>query len=194
MALRILFVAVGFAAGSIPFGLLFTRWLIGADVRAAGSGNIGATNVTRVAGKKIGAAVLACDVLKGALPVIASRVVLPAETATHAEVALAAALGHVFSPWLRFKGGKGVATAFGGMAVLVPWAALVGAVIYALLVARLRVSSVGSLAGAAASACIAQLLEPPAAYRLYALAVLLLILVTHRGNIRRLMRRSERRV
>src|SRR6185436_6498621 len=128
------------------FGVLITRWKMGVDVRSQGSGNIGATNVARVAGKKLGVLVLLLDALKGAGPAWAAVLLTPGERWLHAAVALAAFLGHVFPPWLRFKGGKGVATGLGVLLVLEPWAALGGFAVYAVLFAVWRVSSVGSLA------------------------------------------------
>src|SRR5204863_5129238 len=99
-------VVLGYLAGSIPFGVLLTGWFANKDVRAAGSGNIGATNVARVAGKKIGAVVLLLDAAKGALPVVLAMHLQPAEYRVHVAVALAAFLGHVSPGWLKLKGGE----------------------------------------------------------------------------------------
>ena len=139
--LAALLVVAGYFSGSVPFGVLVTRKLKGVDVRSQGSGNIGATNVARVAGKKVGVAVLLLDAAKGALPVLLARLFLPGFFWAHAAVALAAFLGHVFPVWLGFKGGKGVATALGVLVVLVPYGALAGFVVYALLFAAFRVGS-----------------------------------------------------
>ncbi len=157
-------VALGYVAGSIPFGVLLTRWRAGVDVRSRGSGNIGATNVARVAGRKLGLLVLALDALKGTLPVLLSLWLVPGEPRLHAGVGLAAFLGHVFPVWLKFQGGKGVATALGVLAVLVPWAALCGALVYVLVFSVLRVSSVGSLAGGTSAVVAAFLLPGPREY------------------------------
>ncbi|MCI0574380.1 MAG: glycerol-3-phosphate acyltransferase, partial [Myxococcaceae bacterium] len=125
-----LLLVAGYLCGSVPFGVLVARWLRGVDVRQRGSGNIGATNVARVAGKRLGLVVLLLDALKGAAPVVLARALLPGEAALQAAAGLAAVLGHVFPVWLRLRGGKGVATALGVAAVLVPWAALAGAGVY----------------------------------------------------------------
>jgi glycerol-3-phosphate acyltransferase PlsY len=184
---------LGYFAGSIPFGVLLTRWLRGVDVRAGGSGNIGATNVTRVAGKKVGAMVLLLDALKGALPVVLALWLLPGQPRAHALVGLVAVLGHVFPVWLKLKGGKGVATALGVLVVLVPTAALAGAAIYAGVVAAWRVSSVGSLTAGLTAVGVAAFTARAPEYALLAAAFFVFMLWTHRGNIHRLLRHTERR-
>ncbi|MFZ5470218.1 MAG: glycerol-3-phosphate 1-O-acyltransferase PlsY [Myxococcota bacterium] len=189
-----LLVAAGYLAGSIPFGVLLTRALKGKDVRAEGSGNIGATNVARVAGKKVGAVVLVLDAAKGALPVLVAARLLPAEPWVHAATGLAAFIGHVFPVWLRLKGGKGVATALGVLGVLLPWAALAGAIVYVALVAAFRVSSIGSLAGGLTAVAVAFFHQRLLPYSLLAGLLFALMLFTHRGNLVRLWRRTERKV
>src|SRR4051812_1167920 len=119
----VLAVIVAFLAGSIPFGVLFAR-ARGVNIREHGSGNIGATNAAHVLGKKVGALVLLCDAAKGALPVLGARWLMPQRlpgddwTWGVAAVGLAAFIGHLAPPWLRFRGGKGVATGFGVMVAL----------------------------------------------------------------------------
>jgi len=194
VGLSLALVALGYFAGSIPFGVLLTKWFAGKDVRAGGSGNIGATNVARVAGKKIGAAVLLLDAGKGAAPVLLALQLQPAEYRVHAAVALAAFLGHVFPVWLKFKGGKGVATAAGVLAVLVPLAAAAGFAVFAVLVAIFRVASIGSLAGGVTALGVSFFLGKPIEYPLLGVALLLMMVFTHRGNISRLLKRSENKV
>lgn len=183
----------GYLAGSVPFGVLLTRWLRGVDVRQSGSGNIGATNVTRVAGKKLGAVVLLLDALKGALAVALALWLMPEAPRVHAAVGLAAFLGHVYPVWLKLQGGKGVATALGVLVVLVPLAALSGALVYAGLVAAWRVSSVGSLAGGMTAVAVASLTALAPEYAWLSALLFALILWTHRSNILRLLRHTERR-
>lgn len=187
-----LLVAVGYLGGSIPFGLLLAARFAGKDVRAEGSGNIGATNVARVAGKKLGALVLLLDALKGALPVLAAVRLAPDEPLLHVAVGAAAFLGHVFPVWLRFRGGKGVATALGVLLVLLPGAALVGFVTWALVLAVTRVSSLGSLLGGLLAITSAFLLGAPRPSALLATGLFLAMLWTHRGNIGRLLKREEK--
>jgi glycerol-3-phosphate acyltransferase PlsY len=187
-------IALGYFAGSIPFGVLLTRWAKGVDVRGSGSGNIGATNVARVAGKKVGAVVLLLDAAKGALPVLLALRLVPQAPRIHALVGLAAFLGHVFPVWLKLRGGKGVATALGVFAVLLPLSALAGFAVYAVLLAIFRVSSVGSLAGGVTAVGLSFVAERPLEYSVLSVVLLLLMLYTHRGNLARLLRKTERRV
>ncbi|WP_338869666.1 glycerol-3-phosphate 1-O-acyltransferase PlsY [Myxococcus stipitatus] len=186
-------VLLGYLAGSIPFGVLLTRWLRGVDVRQEGSGNIGATNVTRVAGKKLGALVLVLDAVKGALPVALAVRLVPGQPMVHVMVGLAAVLGHVYPVWLKLHGGKGVATALGVLLVLAPLAALAAGTAYIAIFLVSRVSSLGSLfAGATAvgtTACTA----PAAEYTGLSAFLFVVMLWTHRSNIGRLLRRTERR-
>ena len=185
---------LGYLAGSIPFGLLVVRATRGVDVRSQGSGNIGATNVARVAGKGLGVLVLALDALKGALPVLLARALEP-EPVVAAGVGLAAFAGHVAPPWLAFRGGKGVATALGVLAVLAPRAALAGAVTYGLVLLALRISSLGSLLAGVVAVTVAWLVPgTPPPFAALASVLFLTMLWTHRGNIGRLLRRGEPRV
>jgi glycerol-3-phosphate acyltransferase PlsY len=187
----VLLVVAGYLLGAIPFGLLVAR-LCGVDLRAVGSGNIGATNVARALGRPLGLGVLVLDALKGFAPTFAALRLVGPEPACL--VALAAILGHVFPVWLRFRGGKGVATGLGVFAALAPVAAAISVVGYALVVATTRLSSLGSLVGA--SALLVGMVVTGRAPAVLALggAVWLIIVVKHRGNIRRLMRGEESRL
>lgn len=179
--------------GAVPFGLLVVRLFAGVDVRAQGSGNIGATNVVRVGGKRLGAVTLLLDALKGFAPVLAARL-LRFPDAAQGLVALAAVLGHVFPVYLRFKGGKGVATGLGVFAALTPVAAALGAVGYVLAFALLRISSVGSLSllvvTLVASALTAATLWP----FVFELLIGALIIARHQENIARLLAGTEKRL
>ncbi len=136
-----------FLCGSIPFGLLLVKLAGKGDVRQHGSGNIGATNVSRVGGRGLGVITLLLDIAKGFLPVfLARRADLPADML--AALALCATAGHIFTPWLRFKGGKGVATALGAALAFRAVAVLPSLGIFILLVAAFRYVSLGSIAGA----------------------------------------------
>lgn len=182
-------VAAAYLCGSIPFGLLIARAASGKDVRTVGSGNIGATNVARAAGKPAAFATLVFDALKGLAPVLlAARFAEP--PMLPAACAVAAVLGHCFPVWLRFRGGKGVATGLGVSLALAPWAALAGGVTWLLLYKLFRISSVGSLAGVAVSLAVgAYTANRSAVYGLAGVAAI--ILVRHAGNIRRLLRHQE---
>jgi len=191
-------VLTGYLLGSIPFGLLLARFVAGVDVRRTGSGNIGATNVARAAGQKLGLVTLLLDAAKGAIPVMAVAALLgaPGEPGPWAAAAgLAAFLGHVFPPWLRFRGGKGVATAFGVFLALSPWAALAALAVFVASYAGTRIVSVSSLAGAAACAATAAALYGYRSSATWtALAILAVVVIRHRTNMQRLLRGEERRV
>ena len=143
-----LLIPLGFFAGSIPFGLLLGK-LKGIDIREHGSGNIGSTNVFRILGKKSGITCLILDLLKGFLPVfLAHRLVPDTTTGDTIEVltALAAILGHNYSPWINFKGGKGIATTGGALLALMPAAVVILILIFAIFTFTTKYVSVGSIA------------------------------------------------
>src|ERR1700744_5291905 len=140
----------GYLLGSIPFGILLTRLFGGGDIRAAGSGNIGATNVTRVAGPIPGILTLILDGLKGAAAVLLAAHFSGSSAMWMTVSGVAALIGHCFPVWLKFKGGKGVATA-AGMFLALCWPAALGAIgIFVLVVIFSRFVSLGSIAAAAA--------------------------------------------
>ena len=205
ITLYLIVAVVAYLLGSIPFGYLLVRIFRGEDIRQTGSGNIGATNVARSGAKGLGIATLVLDALKGALAVALAWYVATDELKTSAcpcivpaqlmaTAALCAVLGHVFPVWLRFKGGKGVATALGVFCVLFPKAILVALAIFILVVAVTRYVSLGSILGAIAF--------PVAAYfvqhadwlsLLLASGVSLIIILKHHQNIRRLLSGTENR-
>ena len=182
--------------GSLPFGLILAKLFGGGDVRKSGSGNIGATNVARVVGPLAGILTLLLDLAKGSAAVLlAGR--LSRESATWMIVAAFAALiGHCFPVWLKFKGGKGVATAAGVFLVLSPWACLLAVVLFLLVVIFWRYVSLGSISAAAAMPLLMYFLwaphhAPPLAVTLGTLAVVLLVIYKHRGNLQRLIEGVE---
>lgn len=194
LALHLGFVAAAYLVGAIPFGLLVVRLVTGGDVRKVGSGNIGATNVARAAGKKMAAVVLLLDAAKGFAPALLARLLLPGEGAWVAAIAFAAFLGHCFPVYLRFRGGKGVATALGVALALVPWAALAGAIAWIAVFRLFRISSLGSLAGAGVATLIAFLFGGDDAFAWTIVAMAAVIVLRHKANIGRLLQREEHRV
>lgn len=192
-----LWVAAAFAVGSIPFSYLFVRWRTGQDLLRFGSRNPGATNALRAAGPLIGLSGLVLDVAKGFLPVwLVRQEALSA--ATVATVALACVLGHVYSPFLGFRGGKGVATGFGAASALNPFAGLLALPVFAATVALTRIVSVGSIVATAALPIIWKLVAlsgyQPASGRAGWWAVVgicLLIISRHHDNWRRLRTGTE---
>jgi glycerol-3-phosphate acyltransferase PlsY len=191
--LAIAFVAGAYLLGSIPFGLILGR-LRGVDVREVGSGNIGATNVARSLGKKLGLVVLVLDLAKGALPVLLLRR-LGLDARVHpfllTAVGMAPILGHCFPVWLRLRGGKGVATALGVFLAMDPAVTGMAALVFAVLYALFRVVSLGSMIATVSLATLLWLLDRPVPEVALGVLAAALILVQHRQNIRRLLRRAE---
>jgi glycerol-3-phosphate acyltransferase PlsY len=179
---------VGYLLGSIPFGYLLVRLFHGADVRSTGSGNIGATNVARRS-PGLGVLTLLLDALKGAAAVWLAQTFCPADRTCAFVAALAAIAGHVFPVWLRFRGGKGVATGLGSFLLLTPKSVLLAIGIFIVLVLAFRYVSLGSIGAAGSFPLLAYLLREerhPRSLALLSCAVLLII-GKHHKNIRRLL-------
>ena len=196
----VVWLVAAYLLGSIPTSLLAARWAGGIDLRTFGSGNLGATNLYRALGLKVAAPVGAFDLLKGTIPVVLARVFhegrlggSPAEW-WPLVVGLAAVTGHVFSPFVRFRGGKGVATAAGAFLGLVPLAVLVGLGVWVVVVRFSGYVSLGSmLAVAAFTACLPPLYPQWRTATWAAVVVLAFVVFTHRANIARLLRGTENR-
>jgi glycerol-3-phosphate acyltransferase PlsY len=190
----ILLCAAAYLGGSIPTGLLVAR-ARGVDLRAVGSGNIGATNVARALGRGWAIAVLMGDALKGFVPVFVGRHCLPQLPAGAVALAgLAAIVGHMFTVFLRGRGGKGVATSLGVALAISPPAALCGLGLYLLAYVTTRISSVGSLLGMWSFPLFAWLLGSVARPFVWlSLGTAALVTIRHRANIQRLMRGEEKR-
>jgi glycerol-3-phosphate acyltransferase PlsY len=188
-------VVLAYLAGSIPFGVVFAK-ARGIDLRQVGSGNIGATNAARALGKGLGILVFLCDAAKGWLPTLLARQLLAPVAGPWAVAAVGAAafIGHLAPPWLGFRGGKGVATAFGVFLAISPPAALAAGAVFAVLYATTRIASIGSLAAATLVLPALYLLGAPPASLALAGFMWLLIVWKHRGNIGRLLRREESKV
>ena len=181
--IELVLVAIGFAAGSIPFGVLVAKRM-GIDIKAHGSGNIGATNVARVIGIIPGLMVLVLDATKGALPA-ACAVHWSGDPWSVALTGFAAIVGHCFSPFLGGRGGKGVATAFGVFLVLAPRLVLVSLVVFVVVLRVTRIPALGSLAAMLAiTAILVGRSDVPAAT--LACATLALLVYTHRSNLAKL--------
>jgi acyl phosphate:glycerol-3-phosphate acyltransferase len=182
--------AFGYLLGSIPFGLLLTRAAGGPDIRAVGSGNIGATNVLRTGNKALAAATLLCDMLKGTLAVLAAAR-YGADPALAA--ALGAFLGHLFPVWLKFKGGKGVAT-YIGLLIGLHWpAALFFCAVWLAVAAAVRYSSLAALIASALTPLAIWYFGLPKVAALFLLLTVLLW-VMHRANIERLLNGTEGKI
>jgi acyl phosphate:glycerol-3-phosphate acyltransferase len=182
--------ALGYLLGSIPFGLVLTLLAGKGDVRKIGSGNIGATNVLRTGSKFLAAVTLLLDCLKASAAVLLAQWLLGPEAGPAAGAG--AFIGHLYPVWLKFRGGKGVATFLGVLIPLLPIAAIVYAVIWLLLLRTIRISSVSGMAAAMSAPITALILHSPLFPMLLGFA--LLILWKHRENILRLKAGTEPRI
>jgi acyl phosphate:glycerol-3-phosphate acyltransferase len=186
------FFLLGYLLGSIPFGLILTGIFGLGDIRGIGSGNIGATNVLRTGRKGLAAATLLLDGLKGAAAVLIARAFVDDQD-TALLAGLAAVLGHLFPVWLRFKGGKGVATGL-GVLIAASWPIGLAAGAVWLLVAGLaRFSSLASLAAFASAPCVALIMEEFSVVKL-SFTIAVLVFLRHQANIRRLLAGTEPRI
>lgn len=186
--------AACYVLGSISFAVLLVRLFRGVDVREHGSGNAGATNVLRTAGKRLGVATLFLDAAKGALAVFLMRAVTY-DPRWLGAAAVAAVVGHMFPVFFGFKGGKGVATAVGAYLVLTPLGVLSVMVVFFLVVGTTRIVSLGSITAACLMPLVLRLLfHSPDATVAAAACLTILLVVSHRANVRRLLAGTEHRI
>lgn len=183
----VLFFLIGFLVGGIPFGFLIGK-LKGVDIRKVGSGNIGATNVARLCGKKAGGVAFLFDVIKGFLPAF----ILTRYSINYGITAgVGAVLGHMFTPFLKFRGGKGVSTALGVFLGLAPVPVLLCFGIWAIVLLGFRYVSVASMSAAVCAPVLIYFMKRPLPLFLLGIAVACLILVRHISNIKRLFKGKE---
>ena len=194
MARSALLLAGAYLTGSIPFSFLVARLFGVRDVRAVGSGNVGATNVMRSAGRTAGILAFVLDASKGALAAFAVQRLEGAASPLAPLAGAAAVLGHMYPVWLGFRGGKGVATGAGAFLPLAPAATGVGLVAFALTLGVSRYVSLASMVGALALAASTFLTERPPATCGTALAIALFVGWKHRGNLKRLRAGTENRI
>src|SRR5512143_81730 len=192
---HILTILVSYLLGAVPFGLLFTKLFSGIDVRSVGSGNIGATNVLRAAGKKVAVLTLLADGMKGFLPVYLARFLFHDEWTTALSGA-ATVMGHVFPVWLRFKGGKGVATSFGVVLAVSPWVGLIALLAWLTAAIIWRYSSLSALVAFASYLFITFAVppEPSKPFGSLSLFIFGMIYYRHRENIKRLVAGTEPKI
>jgi len=206
----LLAVAIGYLIGSIPFGLIISMRSTKIDIRQVGSGKMGTTNVLRTAGKKAAVLVLLLDLSKGAVAVLVATLIFGKQQialggsehwltpSAQVLAALAAIVGHTWPVFVRFKGGRGVATFLGGLIVLCPPAALFGGEILIIGAGLTRYMSLGSIAGAVGTFAILVPLTMlngfPVEYLFYSAAGTIFIIVMHRDNISRLLSGTERKI
>lgn len=187
--MAVFLIALAYLAGSIPTGVLLAR-RAGIDVQLAGSGNIGATNVARTAGRSLGILTLVGDLVKGLVPVLVARA-LRESAAVVGAVAVAAILGHVFSAFLRLRGGKGVATGLGVLLGLAPLATALPLAVFVVAVAASRIVSLASIGAAVTAPVALWLFGQPAEIIMAGLVISSLIIWRHLENIARLLAGTE---
>jgi len=188
----ILLLIVAYLVGAIPTGIVLTRLIGAEDVRKSGSGNIGATNVYRVAGRSVGVATLLGDIIKGVVPVIVAMQMhgSPVQVASVASVAF---LGHCYPVYLGFRGGKGVATALGIFMVLSPIGVAIASALFVVVVWKSRYISLGSICAAASIPFLVFAFERQLPVTLASVLIAGMVIWRHRGNIQRLINGSENR-
>jgi glycerol-3-phosphate acyltransferase PlsY len=193
------FFILAYLVGGIPFGLLLAKWFAGVDVKSSGSGSIGATNVLRVVketnpglAKKLGAATLALDALKG-MVVLFIAMAIGLSEATLWGIAVLAVIGHCFSPYLNFEGGKGVATGMGVMIVMLPVETVIALVVWAVAAKIIRISSLSSMTALLALVVASFILKPEMAHA-PVLIIAFILFYKHIPNFIRLIKGEEKRV
>ena len=191
--LYIILIIASYFIGAIPTGVILAKAFAGRDIRQEGSGNIGATNVTRVLGKKVGALTLVGDLLKGFLPVWAGAAIT-GSLGVACLMGLAAFLGHLFPIYLKFKGGKGVATALGVFLYLSPVVILIEVVVFAASVAIWKYVSLGSMLAAGTMPVLLFLLSYPTPVVILSIIFAILIIIKHSSNIQRLLSGTENKI
>ncbi len=193
----ILFAVASYLLGSVPTGVVLAKAFSSKDIRQAGSGNIGATNAVRVLGKKLGILTFLGDMLKGFLPVFIGARIFQTQPQVLWAVCLfgfGAFLGHLFPVYLKFQGGKGVATAFGVFLYLAPAVILIALALFVLVVALWRYVSLGSLTAAAAVPVVLAGFSFPVPLTLLGIVIGLLIFVKHKSNIQKLFSGTENKM
>jgi len=193
------FFILAYLVGGIPFGLLLAKWFAGVDVKSSGSGSIGATNVLRVVketnpklAKKLGAATLALDALKGIVVLLIAMMIGLSE-ATLWGIAVLAVIGHCFSPYLNFEGGKGVATGMGVMIIMLPIETSIALVVWAIGAKVIRISSLSSMTALLALVIASFILKPEMAHA-PVIIIAFILFYKHIPNFVRLFKGEEKRV
>lgn len=192
--MEIALVVFSYVLGSLPTAYLLVRLMTGDDVRYTGSGNVGATNALRTAGWRVGVAVTVIDMLKGAIPVWLMEQYNP-ESGWVAAAMLAAVVGHCFPVWLKFRGGKGVATGFGAFLVIAPLSALAALALWIVVLVISRWVALASMVASASFPLVLKLIDRPDKVTLMSVsAAAVLIILRHNSNIRKMLAGSEVKV
>jgi glycerol-3-phosphate acyltransferase PlsY len=192
--IHILLILSSYLIGSIPFGYLVGKYLKGIDIRKYGSGNIGVANAFRVMGKKYALLVLIGDCIKGYLAVMLSKLFFAEMIWFFLLVGISAIIGHNWSVFLKFKGGKGIATTYGVVLAFYPLIAIISAIIWALIVIATKFAALGSIVSIFVMAALSFLFQTPFEFKIFVIIILLFAIIRHGSNINRLINKKENKI
>lgn len=192
--IQILFILLSYLIGSIPFGYLVGKYLKKIDIREYGSGNIGASNIFRIMGIKYALIVLIGDCLKGLFIVSLARWVIIEKMEFYLLIGLVAIIGHNWSCFLKFKGGKGIATTYGVVLAFYPSIAIISAVIWGVIVSATKFAALGSMISVFTILVLSFLFQTPLAFKIFTGIIFLFALIRHQSNIIRLLQKKENKI
>jgi len=188
-------ILLSYLLGSIPFGYLVGRYLKGIDIREYGSGNIGVANSFRIMGTKCALLVLLGDCLKGYLSIIiAQNIIIEKSGYFLLFTGMFAIIGHNWSVFLNFKGGKGIATTYGVILAIYPIIAIISAMIWALIVMKTKFAALGSIISVFSMIILSFLFKTPLEFKVFVVFIFLFAIIRHLGNIRRLLKKEENKI
>lgn len=190
----ILFIVLSYIIGSIPFGYIVGKCFKGIDIRKHGSGNIGVANILRVLGIKYALLVLIGDCLKGIAPLALTSLLKIESIRIYLIIGIAAIIGHNWSVFLNFKGGKGVATTYGVVLFFYPYIAIISAVIWLIIVIFTRFAALGSLLSILIMLFLSFLFTTPVEFKIFIIIILIFAIIRHYSNIKRLIKREEHKI
>lgn len=192
--LYILLIVLSYVIGSIPFGYLVGKYCKGIDIREYGSGNIGASNSLRVMGTKYALMVLVGDCLKGLFAILFGRWAITVNIEFYLLLGIFAIIGHNWSVFLKFKGGKGIATTFGVVLAFYPYIAIIAAVIWGIIVFTTKFAALGSIVSVFSIFLLAFLFKTPLEFKIFTIIIILFAIIRHRNNISRLLHKKENKI
>ncbi|MFA5859174.1 MAG: glycerol-3-phosphate 1-O-acyltransferase PlsY [Elusimicrobiota bacterium] len=184
-------VVIGYLSGAIPFGVIISKYFFKVDIRKHGSGNIGAANVYRIIGPKAGISVFICDAIKGAVPVLLASLISKGNSAVMLSSGVMAIVGHMYSPFIGFRGGKGVATGAGVFLALVPIPTLIALAVFIVTVAVSKYISLGSIVAAVSLPVIVAIVNYSWMITFFSVIAGILVVYKHESNIKRIVTGKE---